>query len=175
VDFKLVQISDHAIHTGGVCTGGLSCDSSPQANRDLLDFLTIDVNHTGAAYTTWADDNNSRHDTRQFFSRQLSGASIFKGQNIAAMNAYPITDHAVTDPGGDVTDAIGEPKACPSMDVLGTSAQRNGDLLTVSLSLASADSEARHSRLACGSLSGTPTLADAATPCDVNGTGTVGG
>jgi hypothetical protein len=135
-NFKLVQISDHPIHTGGVCTGGLSCDSSPQANRDLLDFLTIDVDHTGAAYTTWADDNNSRHDTRQFFSRQLSGASIFKGQNIAAMNAYPITDHAVTDPGGDTTDSIGEPKACPSMDLLGTSAERNGDLLTVSLTLA---------------------------------------
>jgi hypothetical protein len=135
-NFKLVQISDHPIHTGGVCTGGLSCDSSPQANRDLLDFLTIDVDHTGAAYTTWADDNNSRHDTRQFFSRQLSGASIFKGQNIAAMNAYPITDHSVTDPGGDTTDPIGEPKACPSMDVLGTSADRSGDQLTVSLTLA---------------------------------------
>jgi hypothetical protein len=135
-NFKLVQISDHPIHTGGVCTGGLGCDSSPQANRDLLDFLTIDVDHTGAAYTTWADDNNSRHDTRQFFSRQLSGNSIFKGQNISAMNSYPITDHAVTDPAGDTTDSIGEPNACPSMDLLGTSAQRSGDLLTVSLNLA---------------------------------------
>src|SRR5436305_7059305 len=135
-NFKLVQISHHPIHTGGVCTGGLSCDSSPQANRDLLDLLTIDVDHTGAAYTTWADDNNSRHDTRQFFSRQLSGASIFKGQNIAAMNAYPITDHAVTDPAGDTTDSTGEPKPCPSMDLLGTSAQRSGDQLTVSLTLA---------------------------------------
>jgi hypothetical protein len=135
-NFKLVQISDHPIHTGGVCTGGLSCDSSPQANRDLLDFLTIDYDHTGAAYTTWADDNNSRHDTRQFFSRQLSGASILKGQNIAAMNAYPITDHAVTDPAGDVFDATGAPEvSCPAMDILGTNAQRTGDLLTVTMTL----------------------------------------
>jgi hypothetical protein len=63
------------------------------------------------------------------------------------MNAYPITDHAVTDPGGDTTDSIGEPNACPSMDLLGTNAQRSGDLLgtnaqrsgdllTVSLTLA---------------------------------------
>jgi hypothetical protein len=135
-NFKSVQISDHPVHTGGVCTGGLSCDSSPQANRDLLDFLTVDYDHLGAAYVTWADDNNSRHDTRQFFSRQLAGASILKGQNIASMNAYPITDHAVTDVAGDVTDAIGQPKPCPSMDLLATSAQRSGDLLTVSLSLA---------------------------------------
>src|SRR5204863_2761913 len=111
-NFKLVQISDHPIHTGGVCTAGIECQSSPQQNRDLLDFLTIDVDHTGAAYTTWAGDNDSRHDTRQFFSRQLSGNSIFKGQNISAMNAYPITDHAVTDPAGDTTDSIGEPKPC---------------------------------------------------------------
>jgi hypothetical protein len=136
-NFKIVQISDHPVHTGGLCTGGTGCEDSPQANRDLLDFLTIDVDHTGAAYTTWADDNNGRHDTWQFFSRQLSGNSIFKGQNIAAMNAYPITDHAVTDQAGDVNDATGVPEAgCGAMDVLGTSAQRNpNDTLTVSLTL----------------------------------------
>jgi hypothetical protein len=135
-NFKLVQISDHPIHTGGVCTAGIACQSSAQQNRDLLDFLTIDVDHTGAAYTTWASDNDSRHDTRQFFSRQLSGNSVFKGQNISAMSSYPITDHAVTDPAGDVFDATGAPaSSCPALDILGTSAQRSGDLLTVTLTL----------------------------------------
>ena len=62
---------------------------------------------------------------------------LYVNTNIAAMNAYPITDHAVTDPGGDETDAIGEPKpTCLAMDLLGTSAQRSGDLLSVSLTLA---------------------------------------
>jgi hypothetical protein len=135
-NFKLVQISDHPIHTGGICTQGTACQSGAQQNRDLLDFFTVDVDHTGAAYTTWADDNNARHDTRQFFSRQLSGNSIFKGQNIAAINAYPITDHSVTDVAGDVFDAAGLPKAsCPAMDLRGTSATRNGDTLTVTLTL----------------------------------------
>jgi hypothetical protein len=138
-NFKLVQISDHPIHIGGVCTQGTACQSGDQANRDLLDFLTVDVDHTGAAYITWADDNNGRHDTHQFFSRQLAGNSIFKGQTIAAMNAYPITDHAVTDTAGDVIDANGIPEplaTCGAMDLRGASAIRNNNLLTVTLTLA---------------------------------------
>lgn len=135
-NFKLVQISDHPIHQGGVCTQGTACGSSQFQNRDLLDFLTIDVDHTGAAYTTWADDNDSRHDTRQFFSRQIAGASIFSGQNIAAVNSYPITDHAVTDPSGDTLDAFGLPDgSCSGMDVLGTSEKQSNGLLQVTLTL----------------------------------------
>src|SRR5204863_3628650 len=135
-NFKSVQISDHPIHTGGICTQGTACESGAEQNRDLLDFLTIDVDHTGAAYTTWASDNDGRHDTWQFFSRQLSGNSIFKGQNIAAMNSYPITDHSVTDQAGDVYDAKGFPEnSCDGMDILGTNATRNGDTLTVTMTL----------------------------------------
>jgi hypothetical protein len=135
-NFKLVQISDHPIHQGGVCTQGIACQSTQYQNRDLLDFLTIDVDHTGAAYTTWADDNNDRHDTRQFFSRQIAGASIFAGQNIAAVNSYPITDHAVTDPAGDVSDAVGLPNgSCAGMDLLGTSESQSNGVITVTLTL----------------------------------------
>jgi hypothetical protein len=139
-----VQISDHPIHTGGICTQGTACESGAEQNRDLLDFLTIDVDHTGAAYTTWASDNNARHDTRQYFSRQLSGTSIFKGQTIAAMNAYPITDHSVTDVAGDVYDAKGSPEnSCDGMAILGTSATRDGDTLTVTMTLNSTPTFAR--------------------------------
>ena len=156
-NFKTVQISDHPIHTGGVCTQGTACQSGAEQNRDLLDFLTIDVDHTGAAYTTWADDNDGRHDTRQFFSRQLSGASIFKGQNIAAMNSYPITDHSVTDPVGDVYDAAGLPEvvaSCESsMDLLGTSATVNSNnMLTVTLTLGAPPTAAN--AVACANLPG---------------------
>jgi len=140
-NFKSVQISDHPIHQGGVCTAGIDCGSTPEQNRDLLDFFTVDVDHTGAAYVTWASDNDSRHDTRQFFSRQLAGNSIFKGGSIAAMNAYPITDHSVADTAGDTFTAGGQPNgSCAGMDLLGTSAQRNGDVVNVTLTLNSAPS-----------------------------------
>lgn len=143
-DFRSVQISPHPIHQGGVCTAGIACQSTQQQNRDLLDFLTIDVNHFGAANVTWADDNDSYHDTRQFFSRQLSGSSIFSGQNIADKSSWPTTDHSATDPAGDVYDAAGLPKgtACPAMDLLGDSAARSGDRLTVTLTLAAPPSAA---------------------------------
>jgi hypothetical protein len=155
-NFKSVQISPHPIHQGGVCTSGIACQSTAQQNRDLLDFFTVDVDHTGAAYVTWADDNNSRHDTRQFFSRQLSGASIFAGQNIAAQNSWPTTGHSATDPAGDVYDASGQPDgSCPGMDILGSSATRSGDALTVTLTLNAPPTAA--AAIACAKLPGTAT------------------
>lgn len=135
-NFKSVQISDHPIHIGGICTGGINCQGTEQANRNLLDFFTVDIDHLGAAYVTWADDNNSRHDTRQRFSRQLSGNSVFKSQTIAQQNAWPITDHRVTDQGGDVYNSDGVLTPCPSFDLLATSEQQNADnTTTVGLTL----------------------------------------
>ena len=91
----------------------------PAARRPLiqiaLDFLTIDVDHTGAAYTTWASDNNARHDTRQYFSRQLAGNSIFTGQNIAVdggntLRAFPDW-RPLMPPGRQIPDQVAEIRA----------------------------------------------------------------
>jgi hypothetical protein len=144
-NFKSVQISDHPNHVGQICTNGLNCSG----NRDLLDFFTVDVDHLGAANVTWADDNNSRHDTRDKFSRQLAGNSVFANTTINLRSSWPITDHAVTDRAGDVFDTAGNPKgSCAGMDVLGTSANRNGNLLTVSLTLNGAPTAT--AAVACG-------------------------
>src|ERR671932_2888700 len=89
-NFKSVQISDHPNHIGQICTQGLSCSG----DRDLLDFFTVDVDHLGAANVMWADDNTTRTtDTRNKFSRQLSGASVYKNTNISLWNTWPIKDH----------------------------------------------------------------------------------
>lgn len=132
-NFKSVQISDHPIHIGSVSTGGLG----GEANRNLLDFLTVDVDHLGAAVAAWADDNNSRNDTRNKAARQISGNSVFKGQTIGLLQSWPIRDHTVFDPADDVRSSDGTPTltACPSMDVLSTATSRSGDLLTVSMTL----------------------------------------
>jgi hypothetical protein len=131
-NFKSVQISDHPIHTGSVSTGGLGGG----ADRSLLDFLTVDVDHLGAANVAWADDNNSRRDTRNKFARQISGNSVYKNQTIGLQQTWPIRDHAVSDPGGDVRNAAGLTTVCPTMDVLSTATQRSGDLLTLTMTLA---------------------------------------
>jgi hypothetical protein len=137
-NFKSVQISDHPIHTGSVSTGGLG----GEADRSLLDFLTVDVDHLGAANVAWADDNNSRRDTRNKFARQISGNSVYKNQTIGLQQTWPIRDHAVSDPAGDVRNAAGMPVACSTMDVLSTATQRSGDLLTLSMTLAAPPSGA---------------------------------
>jgi hypothetical protein len=133
-NFKSVQISDHPNHLGGICTAGLSCSG----DRDLLDFFTVDIDHLGAANVVWADDNTSRgSDTRNKFSRQLSGVSVFKNQTINLMTTWPVKDHSVTDRLGDTYDELGVANpACPAMDILGTAASRSGDTITVSLTLA---------------------------------------
>src|SRR5213080_4792241 len=140
-DYKSVQISDHPNHLGGICTAGLACSG----DRDLLDFFTVDIDHLGAANVVWADDNTTRgSDTRNKFSRQLSGVSVFKNTTINLMNAWPIKDHSVTDRAGDTYDAIGVAKpVCPGMDLLGAGANRNGDLITISLTLDSPPTAAK--------------------------------
>ena len=149
-NFKSVQISDHPNHLGGICTAGLSCSG----DRDLLDFFTVDIDHLGAANVVWADDNTTRgSDTRNKFSRQLSGVSVFKNTTINLMNAWPITDHSVTDRAADTFNELGAPNAaCPGMDILGVSANRNGDLITISLTLDSAPSSAK--AIACSNAPG---------------------
>jgi hypothetical protein len=152
-NFKSVQISDHPNHLGGICTAGLSCSG----DRDLLDFFTVDVDHLGAANVVWADDNTTRgSDTRNKFSRQLSGVSVFKNQTIGLMNTWPIKDHSVTDPARDTYDELGVANpACPGMDLLGAGASRSGDTITVSLTLDSQPTAAK--AIACSNAPGVVT------------------
>lgn len=135
-----VQISDHPNHVGTICTNGTMCGGSD--SRSLLDFYTIDIDHLGAANITWADDNNSRGDTRDKYSHQIAGNGVFQGQNISWHQTWPIQNHSVTDPAGDVYDGAGARTPCPSMDILGAAESRSGDLVTLSLNLAGPPSAA---------------------------------
>jgi hypothetical protein len=145
-NFKNVQVTDHPMHVGGICTAGLACSG----DRDLLDFFTVDLDHLGAANVIWADDYTSAtSDTRNKFSRQLSGASVYRNTSINLYKTWGITDHAVTDRAGDVFDAAGLPKAsCPGMDLLATSENRSGSLVTISLTLNAPPTAAN--AIACG-------------------------
>src|SRR3989442_10852821 len=145
-NFSSVQVSAEPNHLGGICTGGLSCSG----DRDLLDFFTVDVDHLGAAHIVYSDDHQRRNtDTRDKLTRQLSGNSIFKDQNITLMSSWPIRDHSVSDRAGDVFDGNGLPKgSCAGMDLLGASSSRTNDLLTVTLTLNSAPSAGK--AIVCG-------------------------
>ena len=138
-NFRSVQISDRPNHAGDICTSGTNC----AGNRNLLDFFTVDVDHLGAAHVVWSDDNNSRNFTRDLYSRQLSGSSVYKNTPINLQSSWPTSDHSATDRAGDVFDAFGARNdSCLGMDALATSAQRSGGTLTVSLTLNAAPNKA---------------------------------
>jgi hypothetical protein len=145
-NFSNVQVSAQPNHIGQICTAGLACEG----DRDLLDFFTVDVDHLGAAHIAYSDDNRRRDtDTRDRMTRQISGNSIFKDQNINLMSSWPIRDHAVTDRAGDVYDAASLPKgSCPGMDLLKMTADRKDDQITVTLTLNGAPTAAK--AIACG-------------------------
>jgi hypothetical protein len=145
-NFKHVQVSAEPNHLGVICTGGVGCSE----DRDLLDFITVDVDHLGAAHIVYSDDHQARSsDTRDKLTRQISGNSIFKNQNITLMSSWPIRDHAVSDRAGDVYDGAGKPRdSCEGMDLFGASSSRTNDQLTVTLTLNSAPSSAK--AIACG-------------------------
>jgi hypothetical protein len=132
-NFSNVQVTDHPNHIGQICTAGLACNG----DRDLLDFFTIDVDHLGAANIIWADDNTTRTtDTRNKFTRQLAGSSVYKNTPIDVHKTWPITDHSVTDRAGDTTNALGlKTTPCAGMDILATSLSRSGELITASMTL----------------------------------------
>jgi hypothetical protein len=133
-NFSNTQITDHPNHVGQVCTGGVGCLAG--GDRSLGDFFTVDVDHLGAAVVAWTDNNGSLGIGRTRVSRQLSGNGVFGGIPIALQSSWPIHDHAATDRAGDVYDGFGFLKGgCPGMDLLGTSASRSGDLLTITLTL----------------------------------------
>jgi hypothetical protein len=143
-NFKSVQVSAEPNHIGGLCTEGLNCSG----DRNLLDFLTVDVDHLGAAVIAYSDDHQRRNsDTRDKSTRQLSGVSVFKNQTINLMSSWPIRDHAVSDRTGDVYNGFGVAvNSCAGMDLVGptaTTANRSGDLLTISLTLNSAPTAAK--------------------------------
>jgi hypothetical protein len=150
-NFSHDQITDHPNHVGGICTSGLSCSG----NRNLLDFFTIDVDHLGAAHISWTDDNNSRNDPRNKYSRQLSGNGVFANTPIGVHKIWPIKDHEVTDQSGDVFNASGVANnSCPGMDILGVSEHQSADTLSLTLTLNSAPTAA--TAAACSDTPPTP-------------------
>src|SRR5881296_1735232 len=145
-NFNSVQVSAEPNHIGDISTGGLF----GSADRDLLDFITVDVDHLGAAHIVYSDDHQRRmSDTRDKLTRQIAGNSIFKNQNITLMSSWPIRDHTVTDRSGDVSNGVGLPNlSCAGMDLLGANSSRTNDLLTITLTLSGTPSSANAT--ACG-------------------------
>jgi hypothetical protein len=55
--WTIAQITTTPIHVGDICNLGIFCIPFPSANRNLLDFITEDLDQRGCAHIAYADDN----------------------------------------------------------------------------------------------------------------------
>ncbi len=105
--FYYVQASDHVIHASNVSEGGLT----GSANRNLLDYMQVCFDPTGAAVLAFADDHND-YTGQTYITRQISGPGI-NGTNIPAPVEGPL---AARPPGEAMPPAIPGPNGEQVMD-----------------------------------------------------------
>ncbi|MDX6215872.1 MAG: hypothetical protein QOG99_1456 [Frankiales bacterium] len=67
-------VSDHVIHTGEICTTGVTC---PGTSRTLLDFFQVAMSPDGRAAVAWADDSVSAGVAQVYVTEQCAGPSVF--------------------------------------------------------------------------------------------------
>ncbi|GAC1409700.1 MAG: hypothetical protein NVSMB57_02590 [Actinomycetota bacterium] len=78
--FKQTRVSPRVMHIGGICQAGLGCTATG-VNRNLADFLGIDIGPDGRANVVWADDVSG--ETRVAYGRQTGGPSAQASRSAA--------------------------------------------------------------------------------------------
>lgn len=73
--------SDHVIHTGEICTTGVTCSGT---SRTLLDFFQVAVAPDGRAAIAWADDSQSPGVAQVYVTEQCAGTSILTSKALAS-------------------------------------------------------------------------------------------
>jgi hypothetical protein len=72
-------VSDHVIHTGEICTTGVTC---PGTSRVLLDYFQVAVSPDGRAAVAWADDSVSPGVAQVYVAEQCGGLSILTSKRL---------------------------------------------------------------------------------------------
>ena len=73
-------VSDHVIHTGEICTTGVTCSGT---SRTLLDFFQVAVSPDGRAAIAWADDSVTPGIAQVYVTEQCAGPSILTSKALA--------------------------------------------------------------------------------------------
>jgi hypothetical protein len=141
----LVKVSPHPVHYNDICLQGTGCVTS-QGNRNLADFFTVTIDHTGAAEVLYDDTSNGL--AQQGFTpsgnqtvdhagaplvtlaRQSSGPGLF-GTAVSGTSNAPAT--AISDPSGDALYPVIGGTELQGMDVVGSSVALSGDGKTLAV------------------------------------------
>src|SRR3979411_2689825 len=62
------------MHHGDVCTVGIFCSAVPGSNRDLLDFIDVQVDRRGQAHVVFTGDFGSSNGI--YSANQVSGPKV---------------------------------------------------------------------------------------------------
>lgn len=76
--FTSVRVSRKPMHVGDVCTLGLACAGFPGTDRNLLDFIDVQVDPRGFAHVVYTDDHNYEGGA-MVAGNQVMGPSVGRG------------------------------------------------------------------------------------------------
>jgi sugar lactone lactonase YvrE len=104
--------SDHVIHSGSICIGGLNCNLNG-GDRTLLDFFQVSIDPTnGAADIAYADDHAAPGKAVLYFTRQCTGPSATTGNTLVNDCVAPPPPapkpQGTTCPGPQIVDLAGD-------------------------------------------------------------------
>lgn len=158
-DLTMVQASPHPMHYNNICLLGTGCITA-QGDRNLADFFSVTIDHTGAALVEYADTSNGLIQpaftpTTGLFdhpgapvvtiARQDTGPGLF-GFDVGTRPGEPTADPttAMTDPGGDAKYPVIGGTNVPGLDLTGNRLALSGDgkTLTVTMNVANLASTA---------------------------------
>lgn len=83
VSKSVAVASDHVIHSGEICTTGVTC---PGTSRSLLDFFQVDLTPDGRAAIAWADDSQAGGSgaSQIYVTVQCAGLSATTGHALSS-------------------------------------------------------------------------------------------
>jgi hypothetical protein len=89
------KFSEHAMHYGQICTGGLGCTVTG-GDRSMADFFSVYFDREGAMRVAYNDTTNQHHGAIVYEARQIAGPG-----GLAAPVAHAAPGNPTADPTGD--------------------------------------------------------------------------
>ena len=76
--FRNTKLTPAPMHHGDICTLGIFCAAVPGTNRNLLDFIDVQVDSSGFFHVAYTDDRNYQ-DGALVMANQTSGVNVGPG------------------------------------------------------------------------------------------------
>jgi hypothetical protein len=93
--FYQQKFSEHPMHFGQICTGGLGCTIS-SGDRSMADFFSLYFDREGAIRIAYNDTSNQHHGAIVYEARQIAGPG-----GLGTTISHPAPTNPVADPTGD--------------------------------------------------------------------------